>query len=209
MYNLEELKQALLAKYASTAFEAERHEKRYLHSLSVALKAQELVRRFSLPVDENEAMAAGVLHDYAKFVEIPEYQARLEEAGESADVLKAPFKVLHSLLGPLVIRHDLGIADEELLAAIRTHTLGSASMDTLAEVIYLADFIEDRRVKGSDPSTDVFAITRGIARTSFKRAIAYKTECNMMKLLNHHQPIGDETLATYRAYRQYLEEHDE
>ena len=204
-YDIEAIKEALWAKYQSSKFELDRHEKRFNHSQMVAKKAVELAQMYAPECDLNKVEATGLLHDYAKFVELPEFEAVLKEYHQDVSILNNSFKILHSLVGPYVIKHDLGITDEELLYAVETHTIGASDMSKLGELIYLADFIEDSRpVKLNDNNIDIFGMTREVARTDFYKAIAYKTEFNMANLIKKHVPIQDNTLATYVKYRDYL-----
>lgn len=119
-------------------------EKRFLHSMGVARLAKDTARRFG--VDENRAYIAGVLHDCAK--NIPEQEARrlcghygirLNEVEEKNPAL------IHAPLGAYIARDEFKIDDEEILDAIRYHTVGRAKMTKLEKIIYVSDMAEESR----------------------------------------------------------------
>ena len=116
--------------------------KRYIHSLGTAECARELAKKFNL--DSDKAYLAGLLHDCAKcfpnekFLEIIDLNLSLEK-----DELKNP-KTLHAPVSAYVAKVDFGVEDEEILSAIRWHTLGRADMTDFEKIIFLSDKIEPR-----------------------------------------------------------------
>lgn len=44
-----------------------------------------------------------------------------------------------------MVKDELGVHDEDILNAIRFHTTGAAYMTKLAQIIYMADYIEPGR----------------------------------------------------------------
>lgn len=59
--------------------------------------------------------------------------------------------VLHAPAGAVIAQKEFNIDDDEILEAIRYHTLGHPKMGNLAKIIYAADFIaEDRSFAGLD-----------------------------------------------------------
>jgi nicotinate-nucleotide adenylyltransferase len=53
--------------------------------------------------------------------------------------------LLHSRAGAVLLRERFGVGDEEVLAAVRDHTLGSSAMGPLEKIVYIADKIEPTR----------------------------------------------------------------
>jgi nicotinate-nucleotide adenylyltransferase len=53
--------------------------------------------------------------------------------------------LLHSRAGAVLLRECFGINDEEVLAAVRDHTVGSLTMGPLEKIVYIADKIEPTR----------------------------------------------------------------
>ncbi len=115
---------------------------RYEHSLGTAECAKELAKRFGL--DEEKAYFTGLIHDCAKCLpkneteEIIKNYLNLEE-GE----LCSP-KTHHAPVGAYVAKKEFGIEDEEILSAIRWHTIGKVNMTNFEKIIFLADKIETR-----------------------------------------------------------------
>ena len=130
------------------------------------------------------------MHDYAKF-EKPERLLELaRQHGVEEKIKKYGPKTWHALLGHYVIMEELGIDDPVILNAVRWHTTGSLEMDLTAEVIFLADFIDDTRL------SDVVKEVREAARIDFRKAIAQKIKKKMIDLNNYSQ----EQIALYNKY---------
>ncbi len=117
---------------------------RYEHTLRVARMAVQLARRYGENVER--ALLAGMLHDLARLYS-PERllaESRARKLSISA-FEKAHPRVLHSRLGAELAKEQFGIDDERILSAIRYHTLGAGSMNTLDAIVYLADSLEPGR----------------------------------------------------------------
>lgn len=195
---MNDLKAKLLKKYQES--NNDKFQERYNHSISVANKAVELIKQHQLNIDIEKAEIAGLVHDYAKFLTMDEYFEIVKEFGLDIEILDTNFKVLHSILGPYVIKKELGIDDEEILSAVRYHTTGRANMEPLEEIIYLADFIEDTR-EGVD-------FIRQTANVSIKKAIALALDFTLNKVLKLNTNLHPETLKAYQYYQQYLDDFD-
>jgi predicted HD superfamily hydrolase involved in NAD metabolism len=118
--------------------------RRYNHSLQVAQVAREMAGHYG--ADPDKAYITGLLHDYAKGMPAPELlkiavaHNLLEDEVDSLvpDLLHAP-------VGAFLLRSELAIDDEEVLQAVKRHTLGALRMSDLDKIIYLADMIEPGR----------------------------------------------------------------
>lgn len=118
--------------------------RRYNHSLQVAQVAREMAGHYG--ADPDKAYITGLLHDYAKGMPAPELlkiavaHNLLEDEVDSLvpDLLHAP-------VGAFLLRSELAIDDEEVLQAVKKHTLGALRMSDLDKIIYLADMIEPGR----------------------------------------------------------------
>ncbi len=53
--------------------------------------------------------------------------------------------LLHGPIAAMVLRERFGVTDDEALAAVRDHTIGSREMPMIAKVILLADKVEERK----------------------------------------------------------------
>jgi predicted HD superfamily hydrolase involved in NAD metabolism len=119
-------------------------EKRYGHTLRVADTAEDLARVHGL--DPARVRLAALLHDAARETE-PEESLRL--AGEWDLAVGEPErqspKLLHGPVAAELAQRELGVEDEEVLRAIRAHTVGEPGMGSLALALYVADKIEPAR----------------------------------------------------------------
>jgi len=119
-------------------------ENRYQHSMRVAMVAREMARTYGL--DENKAGLAGIVHDYAKGM--PGYEllsiAKEHDLLEDEVEEKSP-DLLHATVGAFLLFRDYGLDDEEVLNAVRSHTLGRVGMTDFEKVLFLADLIEPGR----------------------------------------------------------------
>lgn len=117
---------------------------RYRHSLNVCDEAVKLAERYG--TDRNKAYTAGLLHDCAKGYTHEEQAALCKQFGIELDsiTLACP-AVIHAPLGGEIARHEYGINDEEIVDAIKYHTVARAGMTALDKIIYIADMIEPMR----------------------------------------------------------------
>ncbi len=137
LYVSDELKQ-IHDKLAETI-----DEKRLQHTMYVEREAIVLAARYG--VDAKKARLAALIHDCVKVPgsQIVELAAKYNY-DLSGEELMNPY-IIHSGLGAVVAKKEYGIEDEEILNAIRRHTLGCENMTDLDKVIYLADKVEPSR----------------------------------------------------------------
>lgn len=169
---------------------------RFAHSQRVAKKAVELAKM--LQVNEEDAYTAGIIHDYLKFYTMDDFFNVVKECDVDNIVLENNYKILHSLLAPYVIKKELGIDDEDILNAVKYHTIGRANMSILEEIIFLADALEEGR-EGVD---DI----REVAKEDYKKAIAMVIDLKMNISIKKNASIHQNTLRAYESYRPYLED---
>ncbi len=119
-------------------------EKRYNHCMGVCDEAVKMAKKYG--VDEDKAYTAALLHDCAKGFDIDTQISMCKEYGIVLDdiTLKCP-AVIHAPLGAVIAQKEYGICDEEILEAIRVHTVGKENMSVLDKIIYIADMIEPNR----------------------------------------------------------------
>ena len=96
-------------------------QKRYIHSKNVSEASVMLAKKFG-GTDVETARFAGLVHDICK---------------------EAP--VWHGIAGAELLRTKFGVTDEDVLHAVRFHTVGRAGMSNLEKIVYLADMISAER----------------------------------------------------------------
>jgi len=119
------------------------NEERYIHSLGVMDAAVELADMFGL--NSEKAKIGGLLHDAAKCFPnkklleiIHQYIPQVE------DCELVNYKTLHAPVSAYLAKEKFGVTDNEILDAIRWHTLGRCGMSDFEKIIFLADKIEAR-----------------------------------------------------------------
>ncbi|MDR1928059.1 MAG: bis(5'-nucleosyl)-tetraphosphatase (symmetrical) YqeK [Oscillospiraceae bacterium] len=171
---------------------------RLWHCECVADAAVRLARRYG--ANEHKAMLAGMLHDCAKY--FPPEENRRRCAGYDRTLRAAAEQspqVCHAFAGAAWLEAECGLADEEILGAVRWHTTGRAGMTTLEKVIFVADLISADR-----SFADVEEIRRN-SRVSLEAAVAYILQMTIGALRRTGESIHPASLAcleelTRRSY---------
>ena len=115
-------------------------EKRYIHCLGTADCAKELAQKYG--ENTNKAYLAGLLHDCAKCFDTDTLLDIINKNLKIDENELMNYKTLHAPVSAYCANKDFGICDNEILSAIRWHTLGKKDMTTFEKIIFLADKIE-------------------------------------------------------------------
>lgn len=116
-------------------------EKTFRHVCGVA----DLMVQVAEPagISYEQAVAAGLLHDYCKAMQPEALLAAVNEL--KVDVpdgwLGSP-KLLHGPVGAAMVQRDLGIADSEVYDAIYWHTTGRPEWGAVGLALYFSDYSE-------------------------------------------------------------------
>ena len=139
-------------------------------------------------------MTAGVLHDCAKGIPnskkiklCEKYQIEVTESEK-----KNP-ELLHAKLGAYMAVHKYHVGDETIAQAITSHTTGRPGMTLLEKIIYIADFIEIRRMSFQNIDQALFTI--------LENSLAY--------LRTRDKVIDPITEKTYLYYKDLFEKRTE
>lgn len=182
-YNLENLRQTVKPLLLP---------ERYLHSLCVEQEAVRLAEMYG--GDANKAAAAGILHDICKNMG-GDVLLQLLNGCDTITKTKVDFvrhpQLAHGFAGAEYIRRTLGIADEDLLNAVRYHTTARAGMSLLERIIYVADLTSSER-----DYPDVERM-RDLANSSLDEALLYALEF----ITQDPDKCGDYTIEALREYR--------
>lgn len=170
--------------------------KRYLHTLGVAYLSASLAMCHG--VSHRDALVGGLLHDCAKNypeeemlskclalnIELSEHEKRIPE-------------LIHAAYGAYLAETEYGIKQEDILRAVRNHTLGRPNMSTLEQIIYLADYFEPERTQPTTPSLDEI---RKLAFTNLDEA-TYLVCQNTLQYFKSTNKEADPM--TYRVFEYY------
>lgn len=157
------------------------------------MTARKLAERYRLPADKAEV--AGWLHDSAKELSKSEMNAWMKRSPFKLDEAEKRIPALwHPHAGAAIALKQWGIKDARVLEAIRCHTLGNPAMSPLAQVVFVADFIEPNRdFEGVD-------LARKTARKSLREAVLLKCSMTVEYLLEKNMKIHGRLLETWNYY---------
>lgn len=116
------------------------NEKRYIHTLGTAQCAKELAEKFNLNSDK--AYLAGLLHDCAKCFSNEKLLEIIHEHLNVEECEMLNYKTLHAPVSAYIAEKEFNIKDEEVLSAIRWHTLGKLDMTDFEKIVFISDKIE-------------------------------------------------------------------
>lgn len=117
---------------------------RYEHSLRVADCCKRLAKIYK--IDENRAYLSGLVHDCAKNLE----EFYMLNKKLNSDIIfdteeRDNENLRHAPIGAVVCKDLYGIFDEEILSAVRYHTIAKENMTLLEKILFISDKIEPDR----------------------------------------------------------------
>ena len=119
-------------------------EHRYIHTLGVRDTSVTLAKLHG--ADEYVCRIASTLHDCAKYMNKSQMLEIIDRfgitlyPGESDNA-----ELLHAPAGAALAQEKYGVADSNIISAIRNHTLGPSGMSLEDAIVFVADFIEPNR----------------------------------------------------------------
>lgn len=149
-------------------------DRRLGHTTRVAVTAERLARLHSL--DPQRTRLAALLHDAAREMDRRDLLRRAEEWRLHVEEPERENPgILHGPVAAELARRSLGVADEEVLEAVRVHTTASPGMSPIALAVYIADKIEPARDYPSVERLRKLADTNlaDATREALRRVIAY------------------------------------
>lgn len=118
--------------------------RRFQHTLGVRQEAVRLADKYGLPMQK--ASLAGMLHDCAKGMTAREMEAIARKHSLMPDEnMLSSGALMHGPVGAYLAKKQFGVTDEEVLNAIRSHTVGRPGMTMLELCIFVADATEPNR----------------------------------------------------------------
>ncbi len=141
-----------------------------------------------------KASIAALVHDYAKERTDQEFKEAILKFNLSSDLLNWNNFIWHGVVGAEFIKTELGIEDEEILNAVRRHTVGDIEMTTLDQIVYVADYIEEGR---DFPGVKE---ARLIAAENLKAAVSFETKHTLQFLMENNKVIYPAAILTYNQW---------
>ncbi|MBQ9482902.1 MAG: bis(5'-nucleosyl)-tetraphosphatase (symmetrical) YqeK [Ruminiclostridium sp.] len=119
-------------------------KKRYIHSCNVADMCVKLAEVHG--GDVRKAYLAGILHDCRKEAEAETQRSEMMSSGYYVDPAELASKsTWHGIAAAYYLREKLAITDEDVLNAVRYHTVARAAMSKLEKIVYLGDLVSAER----------------------------------------------------------------
>ncbi|WP_268912964.1 bis(5'-nucleosyl)-tetraphosphatase (symmetrical) YqeK [Lentilactobacillus sp. SPB1-3] len=165
---------------------------RFQHVLRVEQTAVDLAERYG--VDPEKASIAGLVHDYAKQRSDKDFVDAIHEYHLDPDLLNYGNAIWHGVVGWIFVKNELGINDIEILNAVEYHTVGHEVMTVLAQIVYMADYIEPNR---NFPGVEK---ARQLTNTDLVLAVAYQTKQTLAYLVANNRPVFPQTVVTYNSW---------
>ena len=163
---------------------------RVRHILGVEDMAIQLARHYQ--VDEIKAGMAGLMHDLAKYFQPAQLLEMAKAEGFTIDpICQANPHLLHADVSAIVAREEFAVQDEEILTAIRNHTLGNPQMSILSCIIFVADALEPNRGHTSELKN-----MRQTSRENLYESVRQTSDYSLQHLLKRRCPIHPRTVLT-------------
>lgn len=159
---------------------------RYQHSLNTAKMAKELAKLYGC--DSNKAYMAALAHDNAKDMKEEEVKDFVLKHHLPHHLLNKEYrKLVHADIGAIIAKEEFEFSDD-MVDAIKYHTLAKKDMSLLEKIVYIADKIEVGR------TYDVAIETRKLAFISLDKAIIYSLEQTRKRVLEQGKEFNLQSL---------------
>jgi predicted HD superfamily hydrolase involved in NAD metabolism len=97
-------------------------------------------------VDPDRAELAALVHDVADHYGDEDLLLRAEQYGLTiTPTERANPRLLQGSVGAAILQREYGLADPEVLEAVRTHVTGGLQVGPLAKILFVADKLEPGR----------------------------------------------------------------
>ncbi|MBQ3102131.1 bis(5'-nucleosyl)-tetraphosphatase (symmetrical) YqeK [bacterium] len=169
-------------------------EERYEHTLGTAECAKLLAQMFG--EDPEKAEFAGLLHDAAKCHPAEKLLEIIKEKlSEIPECELLNYKTYHAPVGAYIAQNEFQVQDEEIINAIKYHTLGRVDMTKFEMIIFIADKIE-ARTRDKANNDRIWAI---IKEKGLKPAMFVLFSDTIKSLVQRRLPICPTTIDVYNS----------
>lgn len=147
-------------------------------------------------IDEARAELAILGHDVARAAKKNEILRQADRFGLSTlDIERRAPVMMHGPVGAELLRHEDGLEDEEILAAVRWHTTGHPSLTPLGLLVFIADKLEPRKIRSYPYQNELMYI----ARESLHMAVLEFLSRESARRLTDRAPVHPTSVATINA----------
>ena len=168
-------------------------KKRYIHSCNVADMCVKLAEIYG--EDVKKAYTAGILHDCRKEAEPETQRAEMMASGYYVDPAELASKsTWHGIAAAYYLRTELNIHDEDILNAVRYHTVAHAAMTRLEKIVYLGDLVSAER---DYPDVEKY---RAYAMRDLDDAMYRALRWSVRNLSENDKKIPVSTIEAYNYY---------
>lgn len=167
---------------------------RYEHSVRVAKECKRLAKLYH--VNEDIAEFAGMVHDICKDMK-PEEQEKLMKAAEGFEITDeewASKKLWHGIAGAQILKQQYCVGNQNILNAVRYHTVARKGMTPLEKIIYLADMTEEGRT-----FMDVHVLRAAVNR-DLDLGMYYALRISIEKVMQKGSLLPKHTIEAYNQY---------
>jgi predicted HD superfamily hydrolase involved in NAD metabolism len=165
---------------------------RVSHCLRVEKEARGLAAENNLNVEK--AGLAGLLHDFAKERPDEEFIEVIKNKNLDQELLNYGNAIWHGIVGAEIIKDELNVYDEDVLNAIRRHTVGSTKMTGIDKCVFIADFIEPAR---DFPGVDD---ARKYTEESLDAGVTFELKHSVQHLVDKNRQIYPDTFVSYNYW---------
>ncbi len=167
---------------------------RFKHCETVAELSFQMAQHWKYPSPDN-AWLAGLYHDIAKDLDETTLLQKASQLGiPLTNCEKRSMSTLHASVGALMVRHECGITDRQILGAIRWHTTGRAKMTLIEKIVYLADIVE------AGKKVEHGLLIKRLAHQDINAAIRLTAKETLKHLLERDKWICPHSWECYNAY---------
>lgn len=166
--------------------------KRFIHVLGVEAAAVELAEQYGASLEA--ASIAALCHDIAKERPDQEMKELIKQSGLPNELMEYGSNIWHGPCAAEMVKKDYHLLDEDILNAIRYHTIGRSEMSLLEQVVYVADYIEPgRHFPGVEEA-------RRLAAENLQDAVSFETQQTLVYLIQTKKKIYPRAVATYNRW---------
>lgn len=184
------LKTGCTIEYIKNWLSVNLNHERYEHSLGTAECAKELAEKFGL--DDEKAYITGLIHDCAKCLPKTETIEILKKIELECGEFENP-KTHHAPVGVYIAQKEFGVEDNEILSAIRWHTIGKINMSDFEKIIFIADKIEKR----TRPNEYANPIREALSKKGLNAALLVCYKNTIKSLVDRDLTICTQTIDIY------------